>query len=101
MPDYTFSKNIDTASRVPDSFQIPWQFANIERAISSIDRPHLFNIGWVYELLLGKGKRKGGSPQEHESHSMMDACCRAPANLAKKAVRRLRGKEQEESIPLR
>ncbi|MEK7406140.1 MAG: hypothetical protein AAB225_13625 [Acidobacteriota bacterium] len=63
MPDYTFSKNIDTASRVPDSFQIPWQFANIERAISSIDRPHLFNIGWVYELLLGKGKRYlGGSP---------------------------------------
>ncbi|MEK7406375.1 MAG: TonB-dependent receptor [Acidobacteriota bacterium] len=55
--NYTFSKNIDTASRAADSFQIPWQFANIERAISSIDRPHVFNIGWVYELPFGKGHR--------------------------------------------
>jgi hypothetical protein len=53
---YTFSKNIDTASGVNDSFQIPWQFANLEKALSSLDRPHIFNFGWVYELPMGKGK---------------------------------------------
>lgn len=55
--NYTFSKMIDTNSGVADSFQIPWQFARIERAVSSLDRTHIFNLGWVYELPFGKGRR--------------------------------------------
>lgn len=55
--NYTFSKNIDTASLTADSFQIPWQFASIERAISSLDRPQVFTLGLVYELPMGRGKR--------------------------------------------
>ncbi len=55
--NYTFSKMLDTNSGVADSFQIPWQFAHIERAVSSLDRTHIFNFGWVYELPLGKGRR--------------------------------------------
>jgi hypothetical protein len=54
--NYTFSKNIDTSSHLEDSFQIPWQYANIERALSSLDRPHVFTMGWVYELPFGRGK---------------------------------------------
>ncbi len=54
--NYTFSKNIDTASAVEDSFQIPWQYFSIEKGLSSLDRPHLFTLGWVYELPLGQGK---------------------------------------------
>ncbi len=55
--NYTFSKMLDTNSGVADTFQIPWQFANIERAVSSLDRTHILNFGWVYELPLGKGRR--------------------------------------------
>lgn len=54
--NYTFSKNIDTASREADSFQIPWQFPQLERALSSLDRTHVFTVGAVYELPFGKGK---------------------------------------------
>ncbi|MGC8792736.1 MAG: TonB-dependent receptor domain-containing protein, partial [Bryobacteraceae bacterium] len=55
--NYTFAKMIDTNSGVADSFQIPWQFARIERAVSSLDRTHVFNLGWVYELPFGRGRR--------------------------------------------
>jgi hypothetical protein len=55
--NYTFSKNIDTASDFADSFQIPWQFRSIERALSGLDRPQVFTLGVVYELPVGKGKR--------------------------------------------
>jgi Carboxypeptidase regulatory-like domain len=54
--NYTFSKNIDTASREADSFQIPWQFPELERALSSLDRTHVFTVGAVYELPFGQGK---------------------------------------------
>jgi Carboxypeptidase regulatory-like domain/TonB dependent receptor/TonB-dependent Receptor Plug Domain len=54
--NYTFSKNIDTASREADSFQIPWQFPQLERALSSLDRTHVFTVGAVYELPFGKSK---------------------------------------------
>jgi outer membrane receptor protein involved in Fe transport len=54
--NYTFSKSIDTASHIADSFQIPWQYAGIERSLSSLDRPHVFTLGWVYELPFGRGK---------------------------------------------
>ncbi len=53
---YTFSKNIDTASNQADSFQIPWQFASLERALSSLDRTHVFSLGSVYALPFGKDK---------------------------------------------
>jgi len=55
--NYTFSKNLDNSSAFSDSFQIPWQFHNIEKARSGLDRPHVFTLGAVYELPLGKGKR--------------------------------------------
>lgn len=55
--NYTFSKNLDTASREADSFQIPWQFPELERALSSLDRTHVFTVGAVYELPFGKGRR--------------------------------------------
>ncbi len=51
---YTFSKNIDTATGVNDSFQIPWQFPEIERALSGLDRPHAFSLGWVWDLPFGR-----------------------------------------------
>ena len=54
--NYTFSKNIDTSSGVADSFQIPWENAAIEKAISSLDRTHFFSFGSVYELPFGKGR---------------------------------------------
>lgn len=54
--NYTFSKNIDTATGVNDSFQIPWQYFGIEKGLSSLDRPHIFTLGWVWELPFGKGK---------------------------------------------
>jgi hypothetical protein len=54
--NYTFSKNMDTASREADSFQIPWQFPQLERALTSLDRTHVFTVGAVYELPFGKGK---------------------------------------------
>jgi len=59
--NYTFSKNIDNASNFGDSFQIPWQYASIERAISSLDRPHVFTLGAVYELPFGRGRRFAGN----------------------------------------
>jgi hypothetical protein len=55
--NYTFSKNIDTASNQADSFQIPWQFAAIEKSLSSLDRTHSLVIGAIYELPWGKGRR--------------------------------------------
>lgn len=55
--NYTFSKNIDTASGLEESFQIPWQFPDIERGLSSLDRTHIFTVGSVYELPFGKGRR--------------------------------------------
>jgi hypothetical protein len=54
--NYTFSKNIDTATKFGDSFQIPWQFRNLERARSSLDRTNVATVGWVYELPVGKNK---------------------------------------------
>lgn len=54
--NYTFSKNIDNASNFADSFQIPWQYFSIERALSGLDRPQVFTLGVVYELPFGKGK---------------------------------------------
>jgi len=56
----------------------------------------------VVALLLGKGKRKGGFPQAPPSQSMLGACCQAPATLAKRAVRKLRGREKRgEATPAR
>jgi hypothetical protein len=55
--NYTFSKNIDTASTLDDSFQIPWQYANIERALSGFDRPQVFTLGVVYEIPVGRGRK--------------------------------------------
>lgn len=53
-------------------------------------------------LLLGRGKRKGGSLQVHQSHSVIDACCQMPATVAKRTVRLSRGKEKQgESTPAR
>ncbi|MCI0421006.1 MAG: hypothetical protein L0312_17545, partial [Acidobacteria bacterium] len=61
--NYTFSKNMDTFSNQTDSMQIPWQFAAIERGLSSLDRTHIFTIGSVYELPFGRNKRfLNGSP---------------------------------------
>lgn len=54
--NYTWSKNIDDTTSVDDSFQIPWQNARIERAVSSLDRTHLFTAAVVYELPFGRGK---------------------------------------------
>ncbi|MBI3683706.1 MAG: TonB-dependent receptor [Acidobacteria bacterium] len=54
--NYTFSKSIDNASNFADSFQIPWQYFSIERALSGLDRPQVFTLGAVYELPFGKGK---------------------------------------------
>ncbi len=53
---FTFSKNMDTVSSSRDSFQIPWQFPEIERALSSMHRGRMLSVGWVYELPFGKGK---------------------------------------------
>jgi hypothetical protein len=58
--NYTFSKNLDNSSAFSDSFQIPWQFHNIEKARSGLDRPQVFTLGAVYELPLGKGKGWSG-----------------------------------------
>lgn len=54
--NYTYAKNIDNASNQADSFQIPWQYFNIERSLSSLDRTHSFVAGLIYELPFGKGK---------------------------------------------
>ncbi|MEX2263854.1 MAG: hypothetical protein WD696_18005 [Bryobacteraceae bacterium] len=54
---FTFSKSTDTASGFGDSFQIPWQFPEIEHGLSSLDRPRSLTIGWVWELPFGKGRR--------------------------------------------
>lgn len=51
--NYTFSKNIDTST---SPSQIPWQYADMDRAVSNYDRPQVFSLGWVYELPVGKGK---------------------------------------------
>lgn len=54
---FTWSKNTDTASGFADSFQIPWVLPGIEHALSSLDRPLNFTLGWVWELPVGKGRR--------------------------------------------
>ena len=56
--NYTFSKNIDTASDLNDlaTFQIPWQYGSLEKGLSSLDRTNVLNVGWVYELPFGRGK---------------------------------------------
>ena len=48
---YTFSKSISWAT----SWMDPSQFAR-NRALSSFDRPHNLQIGWVAELPFGEGK---------------------------------------------
>lgn len=53
---FTFSKNTDTASGFADSFQIPWQYPDIEHGLSALDRPRTVTIGWVWELPFGKGQ---------------------------------------------
>jgi hypothetical protein len=54
---YTFSKNIDTATNYSsDLFQIPWQLPEIERAVSGLDRTHIFGLSGVYELPFGPKK---------------------------------------------
>lgn len=55
--NYTFSKNIDTASGTADSFQLPRERADLERALSSLDRPHIFSVGSVYQIPVGTGRR--------------------------------------------
>ena len=55
--NYTFSKNIDNASGTGDTFQIPWQNQAIERSLSSLDRPHVFTLGFVADLPFGRGRR--------------------------------------------
>ena len=55
--NYTWSKSMDNATGTADSFQIPWQYHNIERSLSSLDRTQMFTAGAVYELPFGKGKR--------------------------------------------
>lgn len=55
--NYTFSKNLDTATNYSsDVFQIPWQFAGIEKGLSGLDRTHVFALTGVYELPVGRGK---------------------------------------------
>lgn len=59
---YTFSKNMDNASSgfgrgEISANQIPWQFPDLERALSDIDRTHNFNASMVYELPFGTGRR--------------------------------------------
>jgi hypothetical protein len=54
---FTWSKNTDTASGFADSNQIPWQFPEIEHALSSIDRPRSMSLGWVWDLPAGRGRR--------------------------------------------
>ncbi|MBL8227635.1 MAG: TonB-dependent receptor [Bryobacterales bacterium] len=61
--NYTYSKNIDNASTLGDSFQIPWQFNAIERALSGFDRTHSVVAGVIYELPFGKGRRFANSNQ--------------------------------------
>lgn len=59
---YTFAKNIDDASNgfgrgEISANQIPWQFPQLERALSDIDRTHNFNASVVYDLPFGRGRR--------------------------------------------
>jgi hypothetical protein len=53
---FTFAKNMDTATKFNDSFQIPWQFPEIEHALSGLDRPRTLAVGWVWMLPFGKGR---------------------------------------------
>ncbi len=55
--NYTWSKSMDNATAVADSFQIPWQYHSLERSLSSLDRTQMFTAGTVYELPFGRGKR--------------------------------------------
>ena len=55
--NYTFSKNIDNASGFNENYQIPWQYMDIEKSLSNLDRTHVFSLGWVYELPFGRGRR--------------------------------------------
>lgn len=56
---YTYSKAIDYAD--DDGWQaVSWNWAPVfqrNRAAAGFDRTHVFQLGWVYELPLGKGKQ--------------------------------------------
>ena len=67
---YTYSKTIDYTD--DDGWaSVGWNWAPVfqrNRAVAGFDRAHVLQIGWVYELPLGKGKtlveirRPGGHP---------------------------------------
>jgi hypothetical protein len=65
--NYTFSKNIDTATnelfstRVDPRRAQDWANVNQDRALSSLDVPHKFALSWVYEL-----------PKLHSAHSFLN-----------------------------
>lgn len=55
MTSYTFSKTLGTTSS-----QNVYNQAT-EKVISDVNRPHVFTLGYVYDLPLGKGKAFGGN----------------------------------------
>jgi Carboxypeptidase regulatory-like domain/TonB dependent receptor len=65
--NYTFSKNIDTATnelfstRVDPRRAQDWANVNQDRGLSSLDVPHKFALSWVYEL-----------PKLHSGHSFLN-----------------------------
>ena len=65
--NYTFSKNIDTATnelfstRVDPRRAQDWQNVNQDRELSSLDVPHKLALSWVYEL-----------PKLHSEHSFLN-----------------------------
>ncbi|HVF28288.1 MAG TPA: TonB-dependent receptor [Pyrinomonadaceae bacterium] len=59
---YTLSKSMDDASNgfgrgEITNNQIPWQFKQLERAVSDLDRRHNFNLNALYDLPFGDGRR--------------------------------------------
>ncbi|MBI4910654.1 MAG: carboxypeptidase regulatory-like domain-containing protein [Acidobacteria bacterium] len=54
--NFTFSKNMDSFSNYQGSYQIPWQFPEIEHALSTLDRTRMLTIGWLWRLPFGKGQ---------------------------------------------
>lgn len=65
--NYTFSKNVDTATnelfstRVDPRRAQDWQNVNQDRGLSSLDVPHKLALSWVYEL-----------PKLHSEHSFLN-----------------------------
>jgi hypothetical protein len=65
--NYTFSKNIDTATnelfstRVDPRRAQDWANVNQDRGLSSLDVPHKFALSWVYEL-----------PKLHSEHRFLN-----------------------------